>query len=547
MLNKVLKLSTVFCLSAFLSFSLFSLNARADSLADLTVSDIKFTADNCQSGVNAEPGQQGTLSVTIKNLGGALTDSTGLLNWYNNLSSQNFVFMSPTSGILNFQTNRALPTVANPLGTNESISFTWVGKFNTSGNLYTQFTVDNANELVESNENNNTFSQVIVIGDCDGATTAKVDLGIISLGILEKSISDDGANQIKVIVKNFGTESVNPNTGLTLIYGTNYSEIEACGVNNCFGKGNVYNAKININAFGKNSLAPGEQYTMVFNKPNYLLDTIEFTDDTEYLFKAIIDTDNSFGDSNLVNNVNSVKGTPTYFPQRKNFSVGSSASSNNGSEIVLKLERRISEMEKLVIELEQKITQINQAFSEKYAGTMFLDVENYGRLWYVDPVSLNRFYFENGEAALSIGAKLATGITYENLQKIPVGIPENLYNLTDTDGDGLPDRLEIALGTDPNKADTDGDGYNDKAELSNNYNPVNNQKYNYDHNLVNRLEGKMMLQVSGPNSHGEIWYIHNGKRWYGGTQDSMYEIMKALSLGAISSDIRKIEVGGLEQ
>jgi len=52
----------------------------------------------------------------------------------------------------------------------------------------------------------------------------------------------------------------------------------------------------------------------------------------------------------------------------------------------------------------------------------------------------------------------------------------------------------------------------------------------------------MLLQVSGPNSHGEIWYIKDGKRWYGGTEDSMYEIMKARSLGAMPNDIRKIEV-----
>ena len=53
----------------------------------------------------------------------------------------------------------------------------------------------------------------------------------------------------------------------------------------------------------------------------------------------------------------------------------------------------------------------------------------------------------------------------------------------------------------------------------------------------------MLLQVSGPNSHGEIWYIKDGKRWYGGTGDSMYEIMKSRSLGATATDIRKIGVG----
>lgn len=216
---------------------------------------------------------------------------------------------------------------------------------------------------------------------------------------------------------------------------------------------------------------------------------------------------------------------------------------NNANQLALKLQRQISNLEKQVIELEKKLTLLDQKFAEKYAGTMFLDVENYGRLWYVDPKSKNRFYFENGKAALSIGSRLAIGITYEDIQKIPVGIPDKLYNLVDSDNDGLPDRVESALGTDPNKADTDGDGYSDKEELENGYNPVNNDKYDYNQSLIDRLEGKMLLQVAGSNSHGEIWYIKDGQRWYGGTEDSMYEIMKARSLGAISIDIRKIKVG----
>lgn len=222
-----------------------------------------------------------------------------------------------------------------------------------------------------------------------------------------------------------------------------------------------------------------------------------------------------------------------------------SASNNSDNTLVLKLQRRISELENEVIELEKKATQLDQNFANKYAGTMFLDVENQGRLWYVDPASKNRFYFENGESALSIGSKLATGISYEDIQKIPVGVPDKLYNLVDSDKDGLPDNLEVALGLDPYKADTDGDGYSDKVELNNGYNPIGNTRYLHDKKLTDRLEGKMLLQVAGPNSHGEIWYVSKGKRWYGGTQDSMYEIMKAMSLGAVAENIRKIEVGGV--
>src|SRR5262249_261189 len=45
----------------------------------------------------------------------------------------------------------------------------------------------------------------------------------------------------------------------------------------------------------------------------------------------------------------------------------------------------------------------------------------------------------------------------------------------DGDGDGLPDDVEFAIGTNPNKADTDGDGMNDFAELDSGLNPVDDR------------------------------------------------------------------------
>ena len=57
----------------------------------------------------------------------------------------------------------------------------------------------------------------------------------------------------------------------------------------------------------------------------------------------------------------------------------------------------------------------------------------------------------------------------------------------DSDGDGLSNIFEDAIGTNNNSIDTDEDGYNDKQELTTNYNPNGNGELNYDFNFSNKL------------------------------------------------------------
>lgn len=184
---------------------LFALAAQAGSgTPDLTVTDISFSG--------SQKGQSGKLSVTIKNVGGDLKNSSGLLNFYNNFSSQNFVFDSSTSSINDFKTNRSLPSYSNPLATNESITFSWYGSFNTSGNLYLNFKVDNADELNELNEENNSFSDLVVISD----TGKKPDLIVSDI-----SFSTNYANQlgtVSVTIKNAGTAPLTSSKGLLNAY-----------------------------------------------------------------------------------------------------------------------------------------------------------------------------------------------------------------------------------------------------------------------------------------------------------------------------------------
>ncbi|MDD5071736.1 MAG: zinc-ribbon domain-containing protein [Patescibacteria group bacterium] len=119
--------------------------------------------------------------------------------------------------------------------------------------------------------------------------------------------------------------------------------------------------------------------------------------------------------------------------------------------------------------------------------------------------------------------RLGVGISNENLRKIPVA-EANLEG-EDTDGDGLSDIFEEAIGTDPTKVDTDGDGYSDKEEILAGFNPAGPGSLGIDMDFANKQKGKILLQVEG---HGEAWYVNpgDGKRYFLGKPADAFRIMR---------------------
>jgi hypothetical protein len=159
-------------------------------------------------------------------------------------------------------------------------------------------------------------------------------------------------------------------------------------------------------------------------------------------------------------------------------------------------------------------------------GRILLQVEDRGQTWYVDPDSGKKFYLKDGQSAYAVLNAFGLGITNQDLAKIPVGI-DGRIEIIDSDGDGISDELEKELGTASDKADSDGDGYTDLEEIKNNYNPLDTsrEKIRIDSNLVNRLAGKILLQVQ---SAGQAWYVNpvDGKRYYLKDGNRAYQIMK---------------------
>jgi chitodextrinase len=178
--------------------------------------------------------------------------------------------------------------------------------------------------------------------------------------------------------------------------------------------------------------------------------------------------------------------------------------------------------------------------ADRLKGYILLQVQSRGEAWYVIPTESKRTYLANGETAYAVMSKLGLGITNANLKKIPVGLDSRIVD-TDSDRDGLGDKLEEGLKTNPNNIDSDGDGYDDFDEVTHDYSPLGKEKNIYDQSLVNSLKGKILLQVE---EKGQAWYVHpvNGRRYYMKDGPSAYEIMRFLSLGITNTDLSQIPV-----
>lgn len=175
---------------------------------------------------------------------------------------------------------------------------------------------------------------------------------------------------------------------------------------------------------------------------------------------------------------------------------------------------------------------------KRFIGRILLRVEAKGEAWYLSPKTGQAHYLANGAAAYQLMREQGVGISNKDLAKIPVGLSD--LSGADTDADGLTDALEQALGTNPDQADTDGDGHTDKAEIETGYDPLKAKvRMAYNNALTNRFRGRILLQVE---SRGQAWYINpkDGKRYFLGTAEDAYQVMRKQSMGMSERDFAKL-------
>ncbi len=171
-------------------------------------------------------------------------------------------------------------------------------------------------------------------------------------------------------------------------------------------------------------------------------------------------------------------------------------------------------------------------------GNFLIQVENDGLAWYVDKENTLRHRLKNEQEIFNFLREFGLGISNDNLWKIPIAVDERLVKI-DSDGDGLDDRLERAIGTDPYNPDTDGDGYPDGLEIKHHFDPLGPGRLPIDLEFSAKLAGKILIQVE---NNGEAWYVNpkDNLRYYIPEPLELLDIIKYIGLGISNQNLEKI-------
>ena len=318
--------------------------------------------------------------------------------------------------------------------------------------------------------------------------------------------------------------------------GTNTSDIEVCGIGGCQNAGNAYNASMYLSAPSVVSIPAFGTQTYVFNHQNYLLSASpSFKDGEKYTIKAIVDDNSGLTESDETNNTLKVTYSNPKQSTADKIIVCHKTSSDKYEEIstdqngwinghskhdgdyiktgtekdgppikpvlkplpsddkdkkiqellerIAKLEFRLSDLEKNVIEREKdRETIIDQKLTERLKGKLLIQPQENGEVWYLDPVTKQKFYLKDGDGA------------YQALRAFGVGISEKDFtNLATT-----------------NKT----------------------------------LRGKVILRVQAHGE--AYYIDANGNASYLKDGTAAYEIMRSKALGVSNTDLGKIATGSLD-
>src|SRR3989338_2412260 len=163
-----------------------------DGRSDLSISEFFVSPKN------PKVGEAVIMNANIKNLGGVLISGQGITNGF-----RSFQDMDLSNHPLPYIPNGE-PSPANPFDAGETLQMRVVdgAKFFSAGRKSIYFKVDNANELDEKNENNNTWQGEVIVGTADGFFEGD---GIYELNVGERVKLNNG---MTVKIKSIDQDSI---------------------------------------------------------------------------------------------------------------------------------------------------------------------------------------------------------------------------------------------------------------------------------------------------------------------------------------------------
>lgn len=521
---------------------------------DLSVDSISF------SSASLIAGQPVDITIGVKNTGKtSLTDGLGLSK---NETSYNFTNFDFGFGEVAAD---AYPSLSAPLNPNDIFHYVYRGAFTNAGKAVINFTVNKSFNLAESNKtNNSTTTPAMVYKNIDEAN--------------DFILSD------KKLVFASSTCAIVSWSSSIASQGTVYYGLK---------NGNLYANKAEASVDGLNlkavinGLTPGMDYIYQIISKNGSLEKQDKTDSFSAPLNNILSiiagpsVVNSGKTATTTWSTNLASSGHAYYRKSGGadfIAVGSDAESVDHTAVLTNLEEAVYEYfliststagtfiktksgifdnkvlknnnEQAGSQSEKSKTDnsVNQekiVFSavdgilfNRLKGKIILKVESNGEAYYASAKEKKLYYLGRPSDAFQVIRNQGVGISSADLAKIPIGL--EFLSGNDSDGDGLPDAFEEAVGSDKNKADSDGDGFNDKSELASGYNPIKeNIKINYDNNFATRQKGKIFLQVE---SRGEAWYINpaDGKKYFLARPADAFNIMRELGVGVSNKNFSSL-------
>lgn len=518
-----------------------------------------------------------TVKLILNNSGKiSLLDNKGLLERdYGYASGGDLLYDFPGIEITNIE-HPVYPEKDSPLNPGKNLNYTFSGEVKEAGVHTLKIDIDIHNDLLESDESNNTITKVITVYKslddmydfnissikCDSMSSTSLRISWYTnkendgyVMYRDKSFSVFDRYMLKNEIKKWPAaddtkehavvlSNLIPNTEyLYEIRAKNYTVEKKEGVFNCFTPKNdqIKISNINQNIDHKNKkiviswetdiLTRGHVYYKKKNADKYLskeegkgfLQNHSVTVDGlllgDYEFYVYSKADSLANEKSSVFLFTILDSSSLSSEQKQSQDQGKT---QTGSEV----KTSTQEQTKLVFQVN------NQGLYSNLRGRIVLKVEAAGEAYYVDPISQNMYYLGRPNDAFVVMRERGIGITNNDLYKIPVGV---VAGGVDSDGDGLSDDLERALSLDPGKKDTDGDGHEDKNELINGFSPWGGGKQNIDNNFTNKQKGKILLQVE---KNGEAWYVSSkdGRRYFLGRPTDAFAVMRNLGLGISNSN-----------